>query len=201
MDPIRRGLLLGKIADLLGMTNDQVTDLLQKKGTANGRMAQGPAQLEESTAVPEPIQLPKLIGRTAIEARVLGSLLSAPEAFQQVREEMTLELFSPEGLQPLAAKVIEYLENCTDLAECSLADFLSVLGDSPLMMHAIEVQQLVDGLGNYAREIKEGVRRLAESSVSRGTVTRSDDPATLLQIQAGVKGRSNPIPPNPYFRR
>ncbi len=33
MDAIRRGLLIGKIADLLGMSNDEVKDLLKKKGS------------------------------------------------------------------------------------------------------------------------------------------------------------------------
>ena len=42
---------------------------------------------------------------------------------------------------PLAEKVIEYLDNATDIAECSLADFLSVLEDSPLVVQAIQVQQ------------------------------------------------------------
>jgi DNA primase len=203
MDPIRRGLLVGKIADLLGLTNDEVMDLLQKKsvGVRAAPVHQPEPDDSHEEPKPPPAQLPELLGRTAIEAKVLGSLLSAPPVFQQVREDLTLDMFSPEALQPLAGLVLEYLENSTDLAECSLADFLSVLGDSPLLVQAIQVQQQAEGLGSYEREVKEGVQRLAASVVSRSIAVASNDPASLLQIQQGVKGRTNPIPPNPYFRR
>jgi len=212
MDAIRRGLLIGKISDLLGLSDDEVKDLLHKQRRP---ASAAPAASEGTPPVAVPAA-PSLLGAESVAARVLGALLSAPNAYTGVHEAMTLELFAPDGLGPLAGKVMEYLENATTLGDCSLADFLSVLGESPLVMQAITVQQQVEGLGAelqdpamrdqlYEREAREGLRLLAEIRRPAAPLATAADPASLLKLQEQSKARmaqgSNALPRNPYFKR
>ncbi len=149
--------------------------------------------------------LPQMIGTVAVEAKILGALLTQPTVFMQVREDNDTEIcFAPDGMQPLAEKVLEYLDNAMELAACSLADFLSFLGDSPLLVQAIQVQQQADGLEQHERAVKDGLRLLAGIRGQGGSVT-GDNPADLLRLAQDRKAReaqgADPLTKNPYFRR
>ncbi len=158
MDPIRRGLMLSKISSLVGMSMEEVSVTLKTLArTENARAQVGGSRMnagsEESGTAEEPsnsgltpihsINVRSLREGAASEAWVLGLLLADPTLYEIVREELTVQLFSPDALKALAIVLIEYLENSSDLADCSLADFLSHLNNNELMRQTIELETLM----------------------------------------------------------
>jgi DNA primase len=164
-DPIRRGLLLTRVASLVKM---KVPDLeltlrkLAQQGQSQYRPAPVPAApaadvpgdqdaagngerspgSEESpaSAARRP-NIRGLKGFDAAEGWLLGCLLVQPALFESVRQDLSLNLF--ECFRPLASRLLEFFENHDDLAGCTLPELLHFLeeeGDAELVRQTIELE-------------------------------------------------------------
>ncbi len=160
MDPVRRGLLLSKLASLVGMSVNEVQATLKRLVQMPDRV---PRQLQQDTtpqttpASPGPwngwqritpntdssniarLDVWQLKGLDAAEAWLLGALLAQPPLYDSLREELSLTLFST--FQNLANVLIEYFDNHPDLAACTLAELSSTIDDPELLRQAIELEK------------------------------------------------------------
>jgi DNA primase len=161
-DPIRRGLLLSKVADLTHMKAGEVEEMLRKlarQGATAYRPSPSP-QVQQSWAAevdatqaasPESpqgsrrVNIKTLKRLDAAEGWLLGGLLVQPPLYEGVKHDLMLGLF--ECFRDLATLLLEYLENHSDLAECTLADFTATLEEAAgeaggeLTRQAIELEQ------------------------------------------------------------
>jgi DNA primase len=160
MDPIRRGLLLSKLANLIGMSTADVTATLHRLAQQTGgtRMAaslpppqtgltpMGESQnnwpaipTNDSPVPPTHINVSQLKGLAAAEAWLLGAILAQPPLYDSLRDDLSLTLFHT--FQPLASILIEYYDNHPDLAACSLAELTSAIDDPFLLRQVIELDK------------------------------------------------------------
>ena len=178
IDPIRRGMLLNKLSTMVGLPVSEVTQTLRQLAAAPGGGANAPRPSDETPAPARPtFNAAKLTGLATAEAWVLGSLLADPKLYDKVREELSLTLFAPDCLQPLASALLEYFESATDLSTCTLADFTSTLADPHLSNQAIQLETLsVDfaNPSNFSPEI-ERVVRSQQSDMGRSLERRLID--------------------------
>ncbi len=158
MDPVRRGLMLSKISSLVGMPLEDVSEMLKRLARAEPQQraasvsasdppaASGSVQAQaapsEGYATPpvQHLQIRRLKGGSVSEAWVLGALLADPKLFDRVRDQLDAQLFAVDCLRPMALVLIEYLENASDLGDCSLADFISLTNNQELVRQAIELE-------------------------------------------------------------
>lgn len=192
MDPIRRGLLIGRLSELTGMTADEVGKLLAKApASRNGPSAEPPA--------PSAMPAGTLVGPAAVEGWVLGTLLTEPPLYATIREEMHLDLFV--HFRPLAEALIEYLENAPDLAACSLSDFVAALTDNAAAGTAIRLQRDAEAGGNLQRKLDDAWARLrtaSETPPDRGP--EQDELAALQRLVEARRAAPQPnivLPPKP----
>jgi DNA primase len=165
IDPVRRGLLLSKVAGLVNMPAATVEETIKKLARTlptprpsapvppaavlsdipEGMPIEGDlADLSASAepAVPTRIDIRTLKGLAAAEAWLLGAILVEPPLFERLRSDLALHLF--QTFPFLAAALLEYFENCGDLADCTLPDILAVLQESSEPQNAELVRQAVE---------------------------------------------------------
>lgn len=186
MDPIRRGLLMTKIAALLGVSVNEVSTMLRGLGRAPGP-AREPVRNASAGTSAEPAGA--LSGRAAAEGWVLGALLTQPSLYIRVREEMDLGLFGI--FRPLAERIMEYLENAPELASCSLTDFCALLPpeDGEWLSQAIRLQQEVEASGDAAQNLIDGWKRLAEQRQQERVEKVGDDKDVFAKNLEALRGQ------------
>lgn len=174
MDPIRRGLILSKISSLVGMPLEDVSQTLLRlarteavraqprtpsaPGSAGGISAETSPQPNASAnpdgtlspGTARPLNVRQLRESGAAEAWVLGVLLVEPKLYDEVRDQINAQLFAIDCLRPLALVLIEYLDNASELDQCSLADFISMINNGDLVRQAIEIESLMNDWLNGA---------------------------------------------------
>jgi DNA primase len=165
-DPIRRGLLLAKVAGQVNMKAAEVEAALKKfaQQTPGYRPTSGPdgggppgpspganrpfspagepfpphRPGEEEPAVPQRVDIRTLKRLDAAEGWLLGALLVQPPLYDTARESLTLNLFT--CFRPLATVLLEYLDNHPDLASVQLAELTTMLEEPELVRQAIELE-------------------------------------------------------------
>ncbi|HEY4329047.1 MAG TPA: DNA primase [Phycisphaerae bacterium] len=167
MDPVRRGLLMTKIAGLINMPQADLQATLKKLsqqnqtayrpsdpphlGQAQGAESAGSniepdaADVQDSSQGGQApsnkrIDIRMLKGGDAAEGWLLGCLLVEPPLFGKVREDISLTLFKT--FPALAAGLLEFFDNHQELADCSFSEIISTLQDmnAELVRQAIELE-------------------------------------------------------------
>jgi len=143
IDPLRRGLVIGRIATLVSLPVEQVNEMVQRQARMATPAVRAPVVVpeEEAAAPAKPrVDVRTLKGLGVAEGWVLGCLLTEPPIYLNVRDELSVTLFAEETLRPLANVVFEYLEGAADLHACNIADFCSHCEDETLVSQAIELE-------------------------------------------------------------
>ena len=190
MDPIRRGLLFSKLANLTGMSLDDVTATLKRLGHQGGppraqATKHSQAHGSESVGVPtagdnwpsmQEAAPPKarpnisqLKGLDAAEGWLLGALLTQPPLYDKLRDDLSLTLFIT--FHDLASHLIEYFDNHPDLSTCTLAQIISDFdehGAGELVRDAIELEQKTSDWLDPANFSPNQVKLLKQSVDDRG---------------------------------
>ncbi len=165
-DPIRRGLLQKNIADLVGISSDEVHARIRK-------LAAIPAS-RDTSAVAGPVAAPAVdIGMQRAQRWVIGSLLCDFTLYPQFRERISIELFSDPGTAGLLARLLEYLEELTDPAAGNLAEFLAMVDDPDLVRMVMEAQAEAERGGNLKQKLDGSLTRLEELAQQRGALDQS----------------------------
>jgi DNA primase len=157
-DAIRRGLLEKNIADLIGMSPENVHREIRKLAANTvHRQVDAPVSAAELAAgVAAPVDSAMLLARQW----VLGSLMTDFSLYENFRDQIELELFTMDMLGSLAGKLVEYLDGASDLSSCSLAEFLGMLEDESLVAQAIAAQREAEKGGKLRQKVSDGLRRL-----------------------------------------
>ncbi len=196
MDPIRRGLLFSKLANLTGMSIDDVTATLKRLGNQGGPRAQTPPapqaqgfhavgetssagdnwpSMQEAATVAPPKPRPimsQLKGLDAAEGWLLGALLAQPPLYEKLRDDLSLTLFIT--FHDLASHLIEYFDNHPDLSACTLAQIISDFdehdagGRGELVRDAIELEQKTSDWLDPANFSPNQIKLLKQSVDDRG---------------------------------
>lgn len=152
MDPLRQGLLITQIAMLLGFPAEEIRGLLRQRGSTSA-----PTNAAQATPSAEPA----IVQSLSEERWVLGALLTNPNLYRLVREDLTLALFTTPGVRELAEHVIGYFEHASDWSECSLADFVGSLDTYEGMVNlAITIQREAEQGASVEEKLKGGMARL-----------------------------------------
>ncbi len=203
MDPIRKGLLLAKIAHLVNMPQNELPALLEKlarQSAAGVPPAYRPQPMQPSdNPQPSPpgAAAPLIDTRKAksenaplAEAWLLGALLAKPPLYSALREELTLSLFFTH--HALANALLEYLDNHPDLAGeggggASLADFLSVIDELPiasdLIRQAIDLEARAADWLEPANLSPNNLKLVQQSIADRGLSLESLATGALQELR------------------
>jgi len=191
MDPIRRGLLFSKLANLVGMSVEEIGATLKRLarqspaprpsqssqqtiagGQSNAASQENWPSMESPAPAPEesapharPI-MSQLKGLDAAEGWFLGALLTQPTLYDQFRDELSLTLFLT--FRNLAEVLLEYFDNHPDLSACSLAELTSDIENSELVRQAIELEQKTSDWLDPANLSPAQLKLLKQSIDDRG---------------------------------
>lgn len=163
VDPIRRGLLQKNIADLVGISSDEVHSRIRRLAVSAGRQSGGSGAANPDAAPAMEIDM----GLQRAAHWIIGALLCDFSLYQEFRERITVDLFSDSEMANLLARLMEYLEELPDLAAGNLAEFVAVLDDPAMMRLAIQAQAEAERGGNLKQKIDDSLNRLEELSVPR----------------------------------
>jgi DNA primase len=191
MDPVRRGMLMSKIGNLVGMSVEETSHTLRTLVTdaAPRVMPDADREIEEAQSPAAPFNASSLLGLDAAEAWVLGSLLAEPALYATVRDDIALSLFSPACLQPLAHKLLEYFEDTHELSACSIADFISTIEETTLVNQAIQLEEL-SSAWLIAAEISPALQKVVKSQ--QADMGRSNSRKLVDCLHELIKARGNP---------
>ena len=167
VDPIRRGLLQKNIADLVGISSDEVHARIRRLavGTPAVTGNSGAAQDGASPSVPAIVD----IGIQRAGRWVIGALVSDFTLYALFRERISIDLFPEPTMAALLARLLEYLEELTDSTAGNMAEFLALLDDPVLLRLVMEAQTEAERGGNLKQKLEDSLSRLEELSRQRGT--------------------------------
>ena len=167
VDPIRRGLLQKNIADLVGISSDEVHARIRRLavGTPAVTGDSGAAQDGASPSVPAIVD----IGIQRAGRWVIGALVSDFTLYALFRERISIDLFTEPTMAALLARLLEYLEELTDSTAGNMAEFLALLDDPILLRLVMEAQAEAERGGNLKQKLEDSLSRLEELSRQRGT--------------------------------
>ncbi len=167
VDPIRRGLLQKNIADLVGISSDEVHARIRRLavGTPAVTGSSGAARDGTSPSVPAIVD----IGIQRAGRWVIGALVSDFTLYALFRERISIDLFPEPTMAALLARLLEYLEELTDSTAGNMAEFLALLDDPVLLRLVMEAQTEAERGGNLKQKLEDSLSRLEELSRQRGT--------------------------------
>ena len=167
VDPIRRGLLQKNIADLVGISSDEVHARIRRLavGTPAVTGNSGAARDGTSPSVPAIVD----IGIQRAGRWVIGALVSDFTLYALFRERISIDLFPEPTMAALLARLLEYLEELTDSTAGNMAEFLALLDDPVLLRLVMEAQTEAERGGNLKQKLEDSLSRLEELSRQRGT--------------------------------
>lgn len=167
VDPIRRGLLQKNIADLVGISSDEVHARIRRLavGTPAVTGNSGAARDGTSPSVPAIVD----IGIQRAGRWVIGTLVSDFTLYALFRERISIDLFPEPTMAALLARLLEYLEELTDSTAGNMAEFLALLDDPVLLRLVMEAQTEAERGGNLKQKLEDSLSRLEELSRQRGT--------------------------------
>ena len=187
IDPIRRGLLMSRLSELVGLPTDEVAASLKRLaqgGAGNGVQSNGGGSTSPAEAMQNgPVLVngrETLRGKAKAEAWVLGALLTQPMLYEGVKDDLNTEMFATFTL--LAERVMEYLENAGELEGCTLADFVASVNDDKLAGQGIGVQMMAEAGGRIEQLLADGCKALADSQLSIVAADPTDEAQRLLEL-------------------
>ena len=176
VDPIRRGLLQKNIADLVGISPDEVHARIRKlsaaaPGTTNNAGATG--AVGAVAPPPEPTTVDVGVQRAGLW--IIGSLVSDFTLYALFRERISIDLFPEPAMASLLARLLEYLEELTDSSTGNLAEFMALLDDPELVRLVMQAQTEAERGGNFKQKLEDSLNRLEELSQLRSTAATDID--------------------------
>jgi DNA primase len=159
-DPIRRGLLQKNIADLVGISADEVHARIRRLavGTASVAVDAGATGPSASPSVPVVVDM----GIQRAGQWVVGAVLSDFTLYALFRDRISLDLFPEPTMAALLARLLEYLEELPDSAAGNLAEFLALLDDPALVRLAMEAQAEAERGGNLKQKLDDSLNHLEQ---------------------------------------
>jgi DNA primase len=168
IDPIRRGQLLVRLANLVNLPVNEVTQMLFRlsKLRPTGPAA-GPSTEPQAQNVPA-LNLARtshsLDALRDAERWLIGFSVNKPEIYELVREHIALDLFTRETVK--AELFLEYFEN-TDVAERTLAGYCGFIEEREAadpIIHAIIEWERAAARWEDLQEFSESIAKLVRSS-------------------------------------
>ena len=160
VDPIRRGLLQKNIADLVGISSDEVHARIRSLAVGTSPAPGAPNAPHGESAQPS---VPVVdIGTQRAGRWVIGSLLCDFALYPMFRDRISMELISDPDTAGLLARLLEYLEEKADPATGNLAEFLAWVDDPGLVRQIMEAQAEAERGGNLKQMLEDSLTRLEE---------------------------------------
>ncbi len=203
VDTVRRGVIVTRLASLVGLSVHEVSDLLRQKGdnsggvlkaaqadTRAGYRSEGayrdrfvPSKYPSKYPPRQGIRVsgPKPTGAATAEMWVLGALLTDCRLYDHVRDELTLEHFS--HYPTLAEKLMEYLDGSADIAECDLRDFIATVDMPELTTLACKLQADAEAAGDQGNTLMQGWQYLKEQAMQKAEQSAPTEDALLEQMK------------------
>jgi DNA primase len=217
IDPVRRGLLLAKVAGLVNMPVAILQETLIKLAKTQAPRRIAPPAAAENAAPTDPgisaeaavaeaeaasapaaaqrIDMRELKGLAAAEGWLLGALLVEPPMLDKFRHELTLTLF--QTFTPLAAALLEYFENHSELADCTLPDIIGALQETDeahadeLVRQAVELEARTADWLDPAHLSPDHAKLLQHLTADRGLTLETLAREWLKELQA-ARGTVDP---------
>ena len=167
VDPIRRGLLQKNIADLVGISSDEVHARIRRLAVGTPAVTGDSGAVQDGASSPVPAIVD--IGIQRAGRWVIGALVSDFTLYALFRERISIDLFPEPTMAALLARLLEYLEELTDSTAGNMAEFLALLDDPVLLRLVMEAQTEAERGGNLKQKLEDSLSRLEELSRQRGT--------------------------------
>ena len=182
VDPIRRGLLQKNIADLVGISSDEVHARIRRLAVGTPAVTGDSGAAGDGASPPVPAIMD--IGIQRAGRWVIGALVSDFTLYALFRERISIDLFTEPTMADLLARLLEYLEELTDSAAGNMAEFLALLDDPVLLRLVMEAQTEAERGGNLKQKLEDSLNRLEELSRQRGTGKQDDEGGELKSDEA-----------------
>ena len=105
MDTITKGLIISRLANIMGLSNKEIEAELKKRA---GRLSSGPSYAVPNQKVVS-IEPPKGFFEAA-QREVIEVLFNEPKLFDSVKTKIKIEMFDSPVLKPIASALFEMLE-------------------------------------------------------------------------------------------
>jgi DNA primase len=162
MDSVRRSLLEKDVADLVGMSIDEIHAAISDLPRPDARASEkSPAS--GGTSVGHPA---RTIASAAEKAQrwILGIMLADPALYAEIRDDWSLELFTPGTMQSAAAALVEYLDGAAQLRACTLSEFVSLQQDDAVIQMAIALEREADKITDMRQCLLDSIAHLKRHS-------------------------------------
>ncbi len=202
VDPIRRGLLQKNIADLVGISSDEVHARIRRLAVGAGRQS-GEAGTEKSDAAPA-VEVDMGLQRAG--HWIIGALLCDFSLYQEFRDRIAVDLFFDSDMAALLARLMEYLEELPDLAAGNLAEFVAMVDDPALVRLAIQAQAEAERGGNLKQIIGDSLNHLEELAQRRSPEGQNADSSQAVpdeadRLKTAVDARTRAVKANKLQRK
>jgi len=203
VDSVRRGVIITRLSSLVGLSVQEISDLLRQKGDQSGgtlKAAQADARAGNRSEnayrdrfVPSKypskypprqgirVGGPKPSGTATAEMWILGALLTDCRLYNGVRDELLLDYF--EIYPTLAEKLMEYLDGSAELSECDLKDFISIVDMPELTSLACRLQSQAEVMGNPGDILMQGLSFLKEKATQKAEQTAPTEDILMEQMK------------------
>ena len=171
VDPIRRGLLQKNIADLVGVSSDEVHARIRRLSAGTGGQSGDSDSVKPDAAPPLEVDM----GLQRAGHWVIGALLCDCSLYHEFRDRISIDLFPDSGMAALLALLLEYLEELPDVAAGNLAEFIARLDNPAWVRLAMEAQAEAERGGNLKQKIDDSLNRLEELALRHRTESRDAD--------------------------
>jgi len=182
VDPIRRGLLQKNIADLVGISSDEVHARIRRLAVGTPAVTGDSGAAQDAASAPVPTIVD--IGIQRAGRWVIGALVSDFTLYALFRERISIDLFTEPTMAALLARLLEYLEELTDATAGNVAEFLALLDDPVLRRLVMEAQAEAERGGNLKQKLEDSLNHLEELSRQRGTGRQDNEAGEIKPDEA-----------------
>ena len=175
MDTITKGLIISRLANILGLGNKEIEAELKKRA---GRLSSG-----ASFAVPNQkvvsIEPPTGFFESA-QREMIEVLLNEPKLFELVRQKIKVEMFDSPKFRPIASVLFEMLENEENF---SLAGFLRCFESVEDGQIIVELADSGEKKGNLEVRLNDALKAFEEqrSRIEKQEAQKIDDETEALR--------------------
>lgn len=164
LDPMRRAMVIPRLADLLRLSPEVVDDLLRRASATGPAGQRGAAEATSVDAPPSP--------RTLAERQIVGCLLEQSEAFEMVLADgrPLQELLSPDDLTDPAARSVfaAILDRRRQSLPMHTGDLRVMLDDEMLIRQALDWAMDIERTTDGRADRIESLLQEAAGAVLRG---------------------------------
>ena len=202
VDPIRRGLLQKNIADLVGISSDEVHARIRRLAVGTDRPSGDSGAVKADAVAPVEVDM----GLQRAGHWVIGALLCDFSLYHEFRDRISMDLFSSSDMAALLGLLLEYLEELTDMAAGNLAEFIARVDNPALVRLAIQAQAEAERGGNLNQKIEDSLTRLEELAL-RGSPAGIDADSSQVapdeadRLKTAVNARMQAVKINKLQRK